>query len=122
MLAHFPLFRRPREQGYTVISVLAQSLWIFGLWLLLSALELNPRAISMALAACLFSGFAFLNTFFVWPKMLAAAYGFGFLAAFVVKPPKQFAWLGWALPGTLLAFSLLSHGGTGVRSGLPPFP
>lgn len=112
VLAHFPLFRKPREQGYTVISVLAQSLWVFGLWLLLSAFALSPRAISVALAACLFSGFAFLNTFFVWPKMLAAAYGFGFLAALVAKPPKQLARLGWAIPGALLAFSLLSHGGT----------
>jgi hypothetical protein len=112
VLAHFPLFRRPREQSYTVVSVLAQSLWIFGLWLLLRAYRLNSRAVALVLAACLFSGFVFLNSLFVWPKLLAAAYTLGFLAAFVaVRPKEDSPLLWWIVPGALLSFSLLSHGG-----------
>ncbi len=122
VLAEYPLFRRILEQEYTAASVLAQSLWIFGLWLLLSAFHLRPRAIALILAACLFSGFAFLNTLFVWPKMLAAAYTLGFLASFVSKPRQDSSRLFiWCVPAVLLAFSLLAHGGA-VFALLPAVP
>lgn len=113
VLAQFPLFRQPRELGYTIVSVLAQSLWIFALWLLLAAFKLNPRVIGLALAACLFSGFVFLNSFYVWPKLLAAAYVLGFFAAFVTSKPVCLSWLEFCIvPGALLSFSLLAHGGS----------
>ncbi len=122
VLAHFPLFRRPHELGYTIVSVLAQSFWVFGLWLLLTAFKLNTRAVALTLAVCIFSGFAFLNTFFVWPKMLAAAYAFGFLASFVAKPAREHSRLvQWVVPGALFGLSLLAHGGT-VFALLPAVP
>jgi hypothetical protein len=123
VLAQFPLFRHPRDQGYTVLCVLAQTLWIFALWLLLSAFRLDSSAIVLSITACLFSGFAFLNSFFVWPKMLAGAYALGFFASFVsarlVKSNSRL--LAWLVPGSLLAFSLLAHGGT-VFALLPAVP
>ena len=113
-----------RVQSYSVVSVLAQSFWIFALWLLLTALGLNPRAIALTLAACLFSGFVFLNTFFVWPKLLAAAYTLGFLAAFVEgrsRTTKQPWSVAVVVPGALLAFALLAHGGP-IFALLPAVP
>lgn len=113
VLAQLPRFSAIpvlREQAYSVVSVLAQSLWIFALWLLLTAFGLNPRAIALTLAVCLFSGFVFLNTFFVWPKLLAAAYTLGFLASFVAAHRTQTWFSGVLLPGALLAFALLAHG------------
>jgi hypothetical protein len=123
VLSQFPMFRKPhREQAYTVVGALAQSFWIFALWLLLSAFRLKSRAIVLALTACLFSGFVFLNTFFVWPKLLAAAYTLGFLAAFVARRPKEDSALqSWIAPGALLSFGLLSHGGT-VFTLIPMLP
>jgi len=122
VLAEYPFFRRILEQDYTATCVLAQSLWIFGLWLLLTSFELNPRAVALILAACTFSGFAFLNTLFVWPKMLAAAYTMGFLATFVMKPrPESSRLFTWLLPAALFAFSLLAHGGA-VFALLPAIP
>jgi hypothetical protein len=113
VLSQFPLFHKPlREQGYTAVSVLAQSFWVLALWLLLTAFRLPSRLVVLTLAACLFSGFVFLNTFFVWPKLLAAAYTMGFLAAIVAaKPPHNSPLQSWVAPGALLALSLLSHGG-----------
>jgi len=111
-LAQFPFFRRPWDEGYQAVGVLSQSLWIFGLWLLLSAFRVEPRAIGLVLVTCLFSGFVFVNSFFVWPKLIAAAYTLGFLAAFVAGRAKErSAVKSWIAPGCLLAFSLLSHGG-----------
>jgi hypothetical protein len=113
VLANYPLFSRPRTQGYTAVSVLAQSLWIFALWLLLSACRLNSRVVALTLAVCLFSGFVFLNSFYVWPKLLAAAYTLGFFAAFAALPARDGSRMpSWLLPGALLSFGLLSHGGT----------
>ncbi len=113
VLSQFPLFRRPYEERYTAVSVLLQSLWIFGLWLLLTAFHLKSRLVMLVLATCLFSGFVFINSFFVWPKMLAAAYALGYVAAFVApKPPRNSPLQSWIAPGALLCFSLLSHGGT----------
>jgi hypothetical protein len=113
VLSQFPLFHKPRGKGYTTVSVLAQSFWIFALWLLLTAFRLKSRAIVLVLAGCLFSGFIFVNSFYVWPKLLAAAYTLGFFASFVAPGTKRNSALqSWITPGALLSFSLLSHGGT----------
>jgi hypothetical protein len=112
VLSQFPLFHAPyHEQGYMTVAALAQSFWIFALWLLLVAFRIKSYAVVLVLAACLFSGFVFLNTFFVWPKLLAAAFTLGFFAAFVAPTPRQNSPLqSWIVPGALLSFSLLSHG------------
>ncbi len=108
-LPRFSAIRLSREQSYAVVSVLAQSLWIFALWLLLAAFGLNPRAIALTLAVCLFSGFVFLNKLFVWPKLLAGAFTFGFVDAFVGRGPTKLSSL---VAGALFGFALLAHGGS----------
>ena len=55
-------------------SVELQSLWLFALWLLCVAFDINRDAVRLLLVTTLFSGFIFLNSFFVWPKLLAAVY------------------------------------------------
>ena len=113
VLAQFPLFRKPRELNYTIVSMLAQSLWILGLWLLLTAFGVDGPAASLAIAACLFSSFVFTNTFFVWPKLLSAACTLGFFAAFVRAPEAPAPrWLKGLLPGALCALAMLAHGGS----------
>jgi hypothetical protein len=114
-LSQYPFLPRPRESGYTSLGVILQSLWIFAMWLLLRAFNLDPRIITLALLVTLFSGFTFLNSFFVWPKLLAAAFMIGFSAMLLVESCA--AELTRAAPlmilaGALLAFSLLSHGGS----------
>lgn len=108
-------FGHPREVGYTVISVIAQSLWVLGLWLLLLACRLERRLIVLVLITCLFSGFVFLNSFFVWPKLLAAAFTLGFFAVLFDQEigfGSRERRVRFAAAGALLALGMLSHGGT----------
>lgn len=112
VLSQYTYVARPRELGYTIHSALLQSLWIFAAWLLLTAFDLNPRVIILALAVCLFSGFVFLNTFYVWPKLLAAAYVLG-LFTILFTPKFMFlrnSRIACALAAALLALALLAHG------------
>ena len=106
---------QPQELSYTVLSVVLQSTWILGLWLFLSAQRVEPRAIVLVLLACLFTGFTFVNTFFVWPKLLSAAFALGFLALFLTDRLRERS--GQArflsvIAGALLALAMLSHGGS----------
>lgn len=103
----------PRRLQYTVISTILQSLWVFALWLLLAAFDLDPRAIGLALTVCVLSGFVFLNSFYVWPKLLAGAYMLGFSAILLtdrfITALRQTTFLA-LLAGALAAFGLLAHG------------
>ena len=115
VLAQYPFMPRPRELGYTILSVILQSLWVCGLWLLLTALRLNSKAVSWALLTCAFSGFVFTNSFFVWPKLLAASYLLGFFALLFSGRLRRRSQNGVFLSvvgAMLVTFSLLSHGGT----------
>ncbi len=105
----------PIYAGYQVLAVFLQSLWIFGLWLLLYSFGVNRYAISLVLAGSLFSNFIFVNSAFVWPKLLAASYLLGFLALLFGQrfsgPGKTRVFMA-IIAGVLVAWSMLSHGGT----------
>jgi hypothetical protein len=115
ILSQYPYLPRPRDLGYTVLAVVLQSLWIFALWMFLVAFDIPPPAITLVIAVTLFSGFIFVNTFFVWPKLLAAAYMLAFSVAFLAEKVtvlfKASIFL-CAIAGALLAFGLLAHGGS----------
>jgi hypothetical protein len=78
---------------------------------LFTALEIEPNVIAWILASCLTSGFVLINTFFVWPKLLAAAYIIGALALVLAPKTLQARWVA-ALGGILVALGLLAHGGS----------
>lgn len=112
-LSQYPFLPRPRALGYACLGAILQSLWIYAVWLLLRAFGMQPGVITLALLVTLFSGFTFLNTFFVWPKLLAAAFMIAFSTTLLVEGFA--ANLARAVPlmilsGALLAFGLLSHG------------
>jgi hypothetical protein len=103
----------PQRLQYTVISVILQSLWVFALWLFLAAFDLNARAVGLALTVCILSGFVFLNSFYVWPKLLAGAYVLGFSAILLAGrfiPALRHPTYLPLLTGTLAALGLLAHG------------
>ncbi len=114
VLSQHPYTVGPRSLGYEILSANLQSLWVFGLWLVLIAFGTDERAAALALAVCLFSGFVFVNTFFVWPKLLAAAYSLGLFAILLSKRGADLLRSGRLVvmtAGALLAFALLAHGG-----------
>jgi hypothetical protein len=113
VLEQYPFLSRPRDLGYTTLGAVLQSLWIFALWLLLAEFKVERRAIALAVAVPLFSGFVFLNTFFLWPKLFAAAFMLAFAALVLPRNAADRLRdrpLAAVLAGALLAFGLLTHG------------
>lgn len=103
------------ELNYTVVAVLLQSLWVIGLWTLLMAFDLDRRAVALTFSVCVFSGFVFLNSIYVWPKLLAAAYTLGVVAILMggrFGVPRLESTVLAVLAGALAAFGLLAHGGS----------
>jgi hypothetical protein len=70
---------------YEVLGVVLQQLWIIGLWAVLDAVGCNRRTRGLAMIAALVSGLAIVNGFFVWPKLLPAAFLLA-VAALVLSP------------------------------------
>lgn len=103
------------ELPYTVVSIIVQSFWILSLWLFLKAFRISRGALSLILVVALLNGFIFLNTFYTWPKLIAAAYVLGFAALLL---PREFyvlsrdRWPVAALAGAMLCLAMLSHGGS----------
>jgi hypothetical protein len=59
---------------YEVLALVVQQLWVFGLWALLCAARLTPRTRGLVMLAAIVSDVAIINSFFVWPKLIAAAF------------------------------------------------
>ena len=114
-LSEYSALLAPVILGYQMLSVLLQSLWIFGLWLLLYALEVRGRATACVLTAALFTNFALVQSVFVWPKMLAVSYMLGFAALLLggrLRTGTPFGTASTATATALLAWAFLSHGGS----------
>lgn len=114
-LLNYPYMPRPRDLGYEVLAAILQSLWVLGVWLFLIAFRIEGRLIGFILGVTFCSGFIFVNTFFVWPKLLAATFMLAFGA--IVLSPAYSARIRESLllcagAGALLSFGLLSHGGS----------
>jgi 4-amino-4-deoxy-L-arabinose transferase-like glycosyltransferase len=101
-----------RALHYELLCIGVQSFWIVGMWAVLLAARLRLWTRGLAMFAAMVSDVAILHGFFVWPKLIAAAFLLAALAI-VISP----AWsrdrhsLGVAaLVGALLALAMLSHG------------
>lgn len=104
----------PTERGlhYEILAVIIQCFWIVGMWAVLLAARLRARTRALAMLAAMVSDVAILHGFFVWPKLIAAAFLLAALAI-VILP----AWTRsrhdlrvGALIGALLALAMLGHG------------
>lgn len=97
---------------YQVLGVVVQQLWIVGLWAVLLAARIRPLARGLAMFAAIASDIAILHGFFVWPKLIAAAFLLGALAIVLSDD-----WLrlrsnpyAAALFAALCALAMLAHG------------
>ncbi len=124
VLLEYPFVISPRITGYLLISVLLQSLWAPALWCFVESFAIARHINAWLIASVLFAGFVLVNTFFVWPKLLAAA--FTICGVTLVLSPrfsrlfrdrKMIA----CFAGALLAFGFLAHGGSAFAAlGLAP--
>jgi hypothetical protein len=97
---------------YELLCIVVQQLWILGMWAVLCAVPLRPATRRLAIFAAVVSDVAIVHGFYVWPKLIAAAFALAALA--LVLSPQ------WAdsrrrplygvLFAALCALSMLSHG------------
>jgi hypothetical protein len=109
-----------RMTHYEAIGVALQQFWIFGMWALLIAARVSRRAISLVVVAALISDVVITNGFFVWPKLLSAAFVLAALAL-VAAPGESILRrqpLTILLLGALASLAYLAHG-TGVFGLIP---
>lgn len=112
VLAQRGFFETPAGLHYEILTVIVQSLWIVGMWAVLVAARLRPLTRALAMFAALLSDIAIVHGFFVWPKLIAAAFLLAALAI-VISPAWTRSRLDLriaALVGGLLALAMLSHG------------
>jgi hypothetical protein len=113
-LLQLPLWETAnRELRYQILSTFLQSMWLVAVWLLLRSMRLDRRSIVLVCAACVFSRFFLMNTFFTWPKLLAAA--FFILALTLVRYPEggssRITPFEAAMIGAGTGLAMLSHTG-----------
>jgi len=100
---------------YEIASVILQCLWVFAFWLLLRAFRISQLTTALVMVTIYLTGFALVNSFYVWPKLLAAAYTLAFAIPILALRRGKFrrrSWLLRILSAFLFACGLLSHGGT----------
>jgi hypothetical protein len=97
---------------YEILCVVVQQLWIVGMWAILCAARLRPRTRGLIILATMVSDVAIVHGFFVWPKLIAAAF---VLAAVALAISPE--WGRWrrdlriaCLFAGLCALAMLAHG------------
>jgi hypothetical protein len=97
---------------YQLLGVLLQQLWIVGLWALLLAARVGRTTRALVALTVLLSPLVFVNGFFVWPKLLPAAFLLA-VAALVMTPlwdeVRRGIW-GAVLVAALCGLAMLAHG------------
>jgi hypothetical protein len=97
--------------AYQVVASFLQATYLFGAWGLAVAAALPIAARRLTLLACCLLPVAIINTFFTWPKLLAAGYVLlAFALLFRPRPPDAPRAATGVLIGGLAALAVLSHG------------
>jgi hypothetical protein len=102
------------EKGahYMMLAIGLQQLWLIGMWALMVAAKVSRRTLSLAVVAAFVSDVAIVNGFFVWPKLLAAAFVLAALALLVApgESPLRRRPATVVLLATLAGLAYLAHG------------
>lgn len=114
VLLQRPLWQESQSAfDYQILGTFLQSMWIASLWLLMQTVSASRRIVAVVCGFSIFSGFFVLHTFYIWPKLLAAAY---FVIALVaIRFPEggvsRCNRIDTMLGGAAIALAMLSHGG-----------
>lgn len=95
------------DRYYETIGITLQTLWIPAIWVLARSLNLGRSWLRWALAFSIFSGFFFLNSVFLWPKLLAAS--FFLIAIHFLLRWKNTSLVSVVYAGMAAGLALLSH-------------
>lgn len=103
VLMMFP-FSGLKVFAYQLIGTVLQALWIPSLWILLRSRGVGAVRVLVVVLCTAATGAIFLNTVYVWPKMLAGAFALAALAVLLEQGSL-------AIVVALALLALLSHGG-----------
>jgi hypothetical protein len=97
---------------YQIVASWLQASFLLGVWGLVLSADLSSSARRLVMLACCLLPTAIVNTFFVWPKMLAVGYlMLVFALLFCFQPAEVFERkLAAILIGAAAALAILSHG------------
>jgi hypothetical protein len=114
VLLQRPLWRASQSAfDYQLLGTFLQSMWIASLWLLMRTFSASKRIVAVVCGFSIFSGFFVLHTFYIWPKLLAAA--FFVIALVAIRFPEgrvsHCNRIDTMLGGTAIALAMLSHSG-----------
>lgn len=93
---------------YQLLASALQCSWVAAVWALAAAFRFRPAGTALALAAATFSGFFFLNSLYVWPKLYAGALA---LLALVLLAGRRPSPATAAVAALGAALGLLAHAG-----------
>lgn len=95
-----------------ILGMLGNGLWIIGSWSFFYAIGMRKEIpyVVIMIALC---GPIFVNTVYVWPKLMAAGFAFCGLATIITNSSR------WLMAGFLISLAVLSH--TGVVIGVLAF-
>lgn len=95
---------------YQVLGTLLQSTWVLGVWALVLVVTTRRSVRALMIAGAAASGQVLLNSFFIWPKLLAAAFTLAALA-FVLDRSTESTVMRLSFASVAAALGYLSHGG-----------
>jgi hypothetical protein len=110
-LMQFPVWFLPKTLHYHLLATFLQALWVPAIWVFLRRAGLRLGAILAVLAFCTFSGFFFIHTIYVWPKLLASALALLGLAFSPLAAREKYSPLDGMLLGAGVALGALAHTG-----------
>ena len=97
---------------YQIVASWLQATFLFGVWGIAAAAALPVFARRIVLLACCLLSTAIINTFYVWPKMIAVSYlllAFALLFCRTPRNDRERVAIG-VLIGGLAALAILAHG------------
>jgi len=103
---------RSHVVAYQVVASWLQATFLLGVWAIAIGAMLPAAARRTVLFACCLLPVALVNTYFVWPKLLSAAYLLLVFALLFCRQPESCSArrASGVLIGALTALALLSHG------------
>ncbi|HSX24302.1 MAG TPA: hypothetical protein VLE74_04330 [Candidatus Saccharimonadales bacterium] len=104
---------------YNIFSVFLQLSWVGAIWGVMQSLKIKKKYQAAILIGLGTTGFFYLNSVFVWPKLLAAGLVFSGVILFLGKPRHKIEYRYFPFAAITLSLGMLSH--TGVLFTIVPF-
>ncbi|HUB93403.1 MAG TPA: hypothetical protein VMB52_02775 [Verrucomicrobiae bacterium] len=96
---------------YNLFSIFLQLLWVGAAWALFQRLKIRRRYQIVLFIGFCATGFFYLNSVFVWPKLLAGALVLAGMTPFIGAKLNKNLFRYLPVAATLISLGLMSHGG-----------